>query len=511
LSSFLRIDPTKGERVAAYENFTGLDTTRSRLARDNGSSQSLDTLSGGYADEYGQIIRESGFTRLKMIDKSENYDEITHITLFNAADLEASWVYKTRLGLGLRSTRLHETDEVWPSNAVVSSTVFNGIQLFVARALQPYTYDQFRFEPTSEGSNLTAYTPAFCTTVQNRVIIAGIPYRPTEIHFSRTNELVFYDAEIDQDSEAVTRPGFIDIQNLIPRAENITGLAQFEISRLAIFTENRMIMYQTDPDIEKWTIDASANVNVGCLSHNTIVSAGTDVIFCSRNGIHSISRSRQNGIMVFSTSLSDRVQRLYKQLVRSVDDPQKISAVWDQDNSHYHVFFPNETTGLTQRLTLSLNPSNERTNPKFSLTQFLNGCCGYALSDKVVIGTIDGPYVVDTEESETSEEQAPLKFSTPLLFHGSITNQKMTRAITIQAAGKGHMRVTAFNQDDKEIWSDSFWVENSGDDGIIADVPLFDQFERPFEAQYRAVRFEFEVTEGQGEFFFSGFGIHVKR
>jgi len=511
MSNPLRPTSIRNESVSAYEGFVGLDTTLSPLARDRGNSQPLTTLSGGYADEYGQIVRDAGYSRLKMIDGVENYDRIVHLILFNADGPEAAWVYRTNAGLGFRSTRNHETPEVWPSNAVVSSTTFNGVQLYTAKALMPYTYNGLLFREAQPTTNLGSYVPAFCTTVQNRVIIAGIPLRPTEIHFSRTNSLVFYDKDTDATSTEVTRAGFIDIQNLIPRAETITGIAPFEVSRLAIFTENRMILYETDPDIRNWTIDASANVNVGCISHNTIQSAGTDLLFCSRNGVHSVARSKQNGILVFSQSMSDRVQRLYRQLVDSVDDPQTISAVWDQDNSHYHIFFPNETTGFTTRLTLSMNPNQQSFSPKWSMTRFLNGTCGFALSDKVVIGTIDGPYIVNDEAYELSEEQAPLRFCTPLLWHGSISNYKETRALTIQAAGQGRMKVVACDENDRQIFSDEFWVEASGDDGTIARVPLFDQFERPFQCRYRGVRFEFEVTEGRGLFFFSGFGVHIKR
>lgn len=508
--SNLRPRTQPNERVVVYEGFRGLDTTRSDITLDTGSNQALAELSGGYADEYGQLVRDPGYSRVAQSDLTYKHYEIVECQVFDEDASEVSFAFRNNEGIAFGSTRSHETAAVWPSNAVPSSFTFNGIQVYTAKALPSYQYDGFTWGEMSLASNIQDYKPAFGTSVQNRAVIGGIPLKPTEIHFSRTNQLAFYNDEEDGEAEAVTRAGFIDIQNLIEKAERIVGLAQFETSRLAVFTQDRMILYNTDPDIEQWSIDSSANVKVGTISHRTIQSAGTDLIFCSRNGVHTVTRSKQNGVLVFSTALSDRVKRLYRNLIETVSDKQLISAVWDQDEGHYHIFFPDKSSGFTRRLSLALNPNEENVSPKWSLTSFLNENCGSTLGGLTVFGTIDGLYKLDRDTDRTSDEYADFVFKTPRLWHGSISDNKRTRAVTIQAAGEGTIRMRVYDDEDNEIHSSVFQTQYVEDDSIIPDVPLSMQYERPIEVQYRGAQYEFEITEGKGQFFFSGFGVHLK-
>ena len=50
-------------------------------------------------------------------------------------------------------------------------------------------------------------------------------------------------------------------------------------------------------------------------------------------------RSEQNGITIAEASLSDEVEPLYQELVKTTPDPRMISAVYDPDTQTYHVFF----------------------------------------------------------------------------------------------------------------------------------------------------------------------------
>lgn len=509
MTSHYRSRNDGGQKAAAYENFMGLDVSRPETNQDAGGQQVLRKLSGGYCDDIGQIIRAPGYYRLKRRDNTTIDDAIAHTVVF--AEDEPCWAYVTREGIGFDSVRAHRTSVVWPSNAQIASTVFNGKTVFVARGLEPQIYDGYIWDTPGSDTYFNEYKPSYITTVENRMVIAGIPLKPTELHFSATNQIRFYNETTDASDEAVTRPGFIDIQNLITRTEKITGLAPFETSRLAVFTQDRMLLYNTNADLTKWAIDQTANVKIGCISHNTIQSAGTDLIFCSRTGVHSVSRSRENGILVFSRAMSDRVKRLYRSLVDSVEDPTLISAVWDQDNGQYHILFPQASSNLTKRLTLSLNPSNDRSAPKWSLTEFLNETCGDFMGGMCVFGTSDGLYQLAREEDEGADTYPDLEFETPLLWHGDIVNKKATASILFQVAGRGTLTVTVTNEAGRDLWSHTTAIDAAiQDDGSIPQVPLVDQYDRPFETEYRGARFNFKVTGGKGLLIVSGFAVYLK-
>jgi len=511
MTSHFRVSPPPNERAAAYEGFMGLDTSRSDTTQDTGSNQILCTLSGGTCDEYGQIVRDPGYIKATKAAGDAINDFISHVAFFNVG--EFCWAYRTDAGIGFDSIRDHRIDPVWPSNARIASTYFNGTTVFVARALPAYTYNGYIWNAATHESRLANYNPSFITTVQNRAIIAGIPLKATELHFSATNQLRFYHDETDKTDNSVTRPGYIDIQNLISRSETITGIAPFEQTRLAVFTEERMILYNTDPDLNKWSIDSTANIHVGCLSHNTIQPAGTDLYFCSRTGVHSVQRSRENGILVFASAMSSRIKRLYKELVASVDDPQDISAVWDQDAGRYHIFFPQPGSPFSRRLTMTINPFDHRSTPKWSLTSFLNERCGDAFGGDIVFGTGAGIYREADEDDTTTADLllAPLTFSTPWLWHGDVVGKKPTSRFLMQAKGRGLINVRAFNDQDQLIWSTSIQSEYNEDDGPPPNTPLSEQYDRAFETEYRGVRFEFEIVGGRGRFVFSGFAVYVKR
>ena len=176
-----------------------------------------------------------------------------------------------------------------------------------------------------------------------RAYICGWQDRQTEISISRVFE-DFPDDEIFTAEETkalseVTRADFLDLANVLGSADEITGLARFESNRLAIFTNDQTIVFKVDPDYTQREIDNRANVQLGAISHNGIVQVGSDVIFCSRHGVHSLIRSAENGLTIDSRTLSYEVETLYKQLLKDCIGPRFVTATYDQDLGRLHIFF----------------------------------------------------------------------------------------------------------------------------------------------------------------------------
>ena len=291
-------------KVVAYENFMGLDTSRDRVNQDTQQEQHLSLIENATCDWRGQIVRDPSASF------KEGMNKVKHVRHFGENEL--AWAEQTGAGIDLTTSRDHTKAGVYPTNATVTSTIFNQQAHFFVRALPAHFYDGVLWKVNSSPA-LATLNPQFATTVQRRLAVAGIAGKETQVHLSRVDNGQIFPDDEDPDSTDVLRAGFIDVGNQIGSADKITGLSSFEQDKLVIFTADRALIYGIDPSILLWQIDTRTNIHIGCISHNTIVSAGTDVLFCSRSGVHSIQRSTENGILVFSSSMSDKIDLLYRE------------------------------------------------------------------------------------------------------------------------------------------------------------------------------------------------------
>ena len=142
-----------------------------------------------------------------------------------------------------------------------------------------YRYDVLVFKKITEGSNPKH---SFGVSIQRRFAIAGAADKRTTIDISRVDEFNVFPEDEDAAATAVTRAADINVGNIIGTADEIKGLGVFENSKLAVFTNDQVVIYDLHPDLTQWQINDKSNVNVGTLSHNTIATAGSDIMFCSR-------------------------------------------------------------------------------------------------------------------------------------------------------------------------------------------------------------------------------------
>lgn len=487
-----------------YEDFQGLDTSRDVTSLDTGSQQHLAALVNATCDWRGQIVRDATATH------REGINRVDHVRYFTRT--QALYAENNGTNIDLVSERGHKLSNsafafTYPTNANLSSTVFNRTVFVAARALPVHKYDGVNFGVTSSKA-LDELRPAYLTSVQRRLVVSGIPGKETQIHLSRVdNENIFSDDE-DPASTNVLRGGFVDVANLLGTADEITGLGVFEQNRLVVFTADRAIIFRIDPNIDNWILDDNSFINIGCTSHNSIVNAGTDLLFCSRSGIHSIKRSEDNGILVYSYSLSDKIDLLYRELFDSVEDKESISSVFDQDQAHYHIFFPQPGGVKCRRLTLAMNPESGEAAPKFSTGEFLNARSGDFLAGRLIFGTSGGIHNVNNIES--TDGIAPnVVIRTPLLWHGSLTDTKETHSVVIQAAGVGNVTMRGIDEVGNVLGTLVFEVDDT-DDNNFSDVPLSTQYERKWSHRYRAARYEFTTEGGGGILRIIGFAVNVR-
>lgn len=483
-------------KVYPYEDFQGIDASRDKGALDTGQKQHLVDIRDGYADWRGTLVRDPGAR-----PRTEGNKYIKRVAFFGR-DL-AVWAQLDGGGTTLKSERNHLVEEVYPRSSVVTSTVYNDKVIFASRDWPMYQYDGFKWEQISANSDPR---PAYIVAVQRRLAIAGMPGKRTIIDFSRVDDESVFTYDEDPTAQQVTKAADIDVGNVIGTADEIKGLGVFENSRLAVFTNDQTLVYQLHPDYSQWQIDDKANIKVGTISHNTICQAGADLLFCSRDGVHSLRRSETNGVTIYTIPMSNKIDLIYRRLLRQVDDAEKINAIYDQDEGQYHIFFP-VSSQLTKRLTLSIAP-NQGGESKWSSGEFLNATCAAQLGGVILLGTPGG--IWQRSQVEDEEEFSPeMVVDTPILWQGAINDIKESYSFILQATGKGELQVEAFDERGRYLSSMQFLIEDGGAVNKFPDVPLSRQYQRKFEHRYRGVQFRF-TTRGKGLLKIIGFAVTVR-
>ena len=496
--------PQIDSKAFSYENFMGLETSRDHTSLDTGKDQHLVEITNAFCDWRGQIVRDPAMRHF------HGTSSVSHIVFYSSN--EVVWAESDVKGdVYLQTAKGHRSEIPYNKNTTLSSTVFNNKAVFASDQRNLMLYDGGSYTE-SESAAAKDLGAKYCVAIQNRLVIAGIRGKETEIHFSRiNNENIFPDDEA-VDEVSVSKAATLDLINVLGEASKVSGLGVFESNKLVMFTPDRAILYVISHDYRNWHIVTDANINIGCLSHNTIATAGTDLLFCSRSGVHSIRKSKQNGIMVFSHSLSDKIDLLYRSLVRSVADPDSISAVFDQDEAQYHIYFPQSGGVLCKRLTLSLNPELEDETPKFSEGDTLNTRCGAFSAGKMLTGSAAGVYEVIPSGNPTDVDDVTpsARITTPFLWHGNLSATKSTYSLTLQATGKGVLNISAVDDANRIMGSITVEVDDE-DDGKYTGVPLFRQYERSWQHHYRAAQYTITIQEGSGLLRIIGFAVTVRK
>jgi len=484
---------TKGN---TYTNFMGIDSSRDKSSLDTGENQHLVQLQDGFCDWRGSIIRNPGVSYHKNIQKI-----IEHVRFFSRGNV--CFVQKDGGGLSLNSDNDHLVQEAFTSGSVISSTVFNQKVVMTTRDQIPYVYNGAAWQKLQSLEHLR---PSYCVSVGRRLAVAGITGKPSEIHFSRVDDENFFAKQEAADESSVTRGAFLDIKNFIGTADEIKGLGVIETNKLAIFTNDQVIIFNIDPDFTAWVLENKVTTTTGTVSHNSIVRYGTDLIFCSRDGIHSLKRSEENGVTISSMALSSKIDITYRQLLRECPNLEKIASTLDGDEGHIHFFFPKVSDVLCDKITYAINPMEG--DSKWSTGKHLNARCGDFLGGQLVLGTSGGLFTTSNIEDE-SEFSPTMIVTTPILWHGSLDKIKESTSFILHASGFGDLIIEAFNEKGTQLDSLNITIDDTGDDNNFPDVPLTRQYERQFLHRYKGVQFKF-TSSGTGLLRIMGLAINTR-
>ena len=482
----------------SYHNFQGIDSSRDKSSLDTGDEQHLVDCINAYCDWRGTIIRDNGATLRKT-----TLGTIRHIA-FYGTDL-AVWAESQDSGTALIAENGESLIDIYDQDAVVTSTVFGGKTVFSSRGKQLEYFDGTNFK-RSTSKNIQ--DPAYIATIQNRLIIAGGEGSATQLKVSRVDNAEVFPEDEDVDAEQVTKAIFFSIKNVIGNQGSIKGLGTFENSRLVIFTEDKGVVYEISTDNTQIAIDDSIIINAGTISHNTIKEVADGVFFCARDGVYRLARSSANGITANIEPMSAKVTRLYRKLISQVSNPEDISAHYDQDEHQYHIFFP-RSNSLCTRLTLTLAPNDVSESNKWNTGDFNNTQCAAALGGITLSG--NNGQIWEYRYSEDAADEYPTAVvTTPILWHGTMTEIKQSHSMLIQATGEGEIQVEAFDDGGRILSTHNFQIQDDLVAGEFPDVPLNRQFNRKLEHRYRGIQLKITI-KGKGLIQILGVAINIKK
>jgi len=481
----------------SYTDFMGIDASRDKSSLDTGENQHLVLLQDGFCDWRGSIIRNHG------VKYHKNIDRIIHHVRFFSRD-NVCFVQQDGGGLSLNSDNDHLVQEAFTSGSIITSTVFNQKVFMMSADQTTYSYDGSVW---SQVTTLDHLKPSFGVSIGRRLAVAGITGKPTEIHFSRVDDENFFAEQEEAGETSVTRGAFLDIKNLIGTADEIKGLGVLESNKLCIFTSDQVIIYNIEANFENWILEDKVSVQTGTISHNSIVRYGTDLIYCGRDGVHSVKRSMENGVTIYSESLSAKVDIKYRALLSACPNVELVSSTYDADEGHIHFFFPTSSDRTSEKLTFAINPMPDGES-KWSTGFHLNSRCGDFLGGKLILGTSGGLFTTQNIE-DTSDFPPTMIATTPILWHGSLNRTKESISFILHASGFGDLLVECFNEKGQMIDSINLTIDDTGDDNNFPDVPLTRQYERQFLHRYKGVQFKF-TSSGSGILRIMGLAINVR-
>tara|TARA_Y100000389_G_scaffold140527_1_gene138398 strand:- start:17 stop:709 length:693 start_codon:yes stop_codon:yes gene_type:complete len=209
-------------------------------------------------------------------------------------------------------------------------------------------------------------------------------------------------------------------------------------------------------------------------------------------------RNETNGITIAEASLSDEIEPLYQDLVRTTPDPSTISAVFDQDEQVYHVFFPRAGGKLTQRLSMNFRSGYEMVN--FQLGDTLLPSCGAFLGGRLVFGTSDGVYESTRRTFEqdiglSDFRRSQMSAETPVLWLGDFIGTKRTHSFVVQATGSGRFFVDFTDEEGRDMHSIEVVLDRLEGDKSWGDAPLKHDYTYPFNHTFRGVRMRFRTED----------------
>lgn len=175
---------------------------------------------------------------------------------------------------------------------------------------------------------VTNFDPDACLSAYGRIWTAGISENPFTI---------FYSDLLDPTNFNSDNAGILDISSVVGNNDVIVGLAQHN-NFLVIFCKDNIVIYKGAENPETMSLE-DVITGVGCLSRDSIKATGTDLIFLSKSGVRSFSRTVQEKSM----PMRELTLNIRDEMTGWLDyetNPENIRAGYCEDDAFYVITLP---------------------------------------------------------------------------------------------------------------------------------------------------------------------------
>jgi hypothetical protein len=340
----------------AAPGFLGLNSQDSEVTLESGYAT---TASNCIIDSYGRLGSRRGWTHLttnsgtlgtaviKSIFEFKNVDGvITYLSAGNNKLFTGTTTLtekKIRNATDTADVAMVATADNWQWAGLASGSGYTGTaEAYVGQVGNPLLkYSEvsasFIFQRVGDvgavptGTTVDTFDPNCVMSAYGRVWAANL----TNNKFT-----VFYSQLLMGDTFTGAGSGILDISAVVGNNDTIEALASHN-GFLIVFCTNNIVVYANADDPTNITL-SDVITGVGCIARDSVQKTGTDLIFLSRSGIRSLTRTIQEKSMPMR-ELSINVRDA---LVRDIQNEvlSTIKAVYFERDAFYLLSLPSTNT-----------------------------------------------------------------------------------------------------------------------------------------------------------------------
>ncbi len=175
---------------------------------------------------------------------------------------------------------------------------------------------------------ITEFDPDTCLSAYGRIWTGGVGENPFT---------VFYSDLLDPTNFNSDNAGILDISSVVGNNDTIVGLAQHN-NFLIIFCKDNIVIYKGAENPDTMSLE-DVITGIGCLSRDSIKATGTDLIFLSKSGVRSLTRTIQEKSMPMR-ELTLNIRDEVTGWLKYESYPENIRAGYCEDNAYYIITLP---------------------------------------------------------------------------------------------------------------------------------------------------------------------------
>jgi hypothetical protein len=333
--------------------FLGLNSQESEVTLDSGYATTANNV---IIDRSGRLGSRRGWSFIT-IDNSTLSDTDSIKALFEFKDTDGSITYlsaggaklftgtttlsekKVRNAINTADIALISTADNWQIASLPVGTGFTAqAEAFLGQVGNPllaYTdigagfifYRAGDIGAVPTGLTVDTFDPNCVLSAFGRVWVAGL---------TNDKHTVYYSKLVDGTDFAGAGSGVLDISSVVGNNDEIVALADHN-GFLIIYCKNNIVVYGSADDPTNITL-SDVVTGVGCIARDSIQRTGTDLIFLSKSGVRSLSRTIQEKSMPMR-ELSINVR---DELVENINNETlaNIKSVYFERDAFYLLTFP---------------------------------------------------------------------------------------------------------------------------------------------------------------------------